>query len=141
MLAGWLGNKRAWVILCITAWASVTAMFGLTHEFSFQLVGLGTIAGFFVTGFFGWLPKFLPELYPTRIRATGQGFAYNIGRVLTGAGVLIAGGLVNLFHGDYRPAAMTIASVYLLGLVIIAFAPDTRGKMISDEEDQASAAH
>jgi len=87
----------------------------------------------FVTAYFGWLPKYLPELFPTHIRATGQGFAYNIGRVLTGLGVLGAGLLAQFFDGDYRRAAMTMATVYLLGLIVIWFAPDTGGKMKQDE--------
>jgi hypothetical protein len=96
---------------------------------------LAMVAGLFVTAYFGWLPKYLPELFPTHIRATGQGFAYNIGRVLTGVGVLGAGFLAQFFHGDYRKAAMTMASVYLVGFVVIYFAPDTGGRMRADEKE------
>lgn len=137
LLAGWIGNKRSWCILCVGAWISVVALFGLNTRFGIQLVLMGVIAGLFVTGFFGWLPKYLPELYPTRIRATGQGFCYNIGRVLTGLGVIVAGSMVSLFGGDYRWAAMSIATIYLLGLVVIVFAPDTGGKMQAEEKGGA----
>jgi hypothetical protein len=53
--------------------------------------------------------------------------------VLTGLGVLGAGYLAQMFNGDYRRAAMTMASVYLVGLIVIWFAPDTGGKMKQDE--------
>jgi len=129
VVAGWLGNRKSWCLLCVAAWASVMALFGLTTHFEWRVAALGAVAGVFVTAFFGWLPKFLPELYPTRIRATGQGFSYNIGRVLTGFGVLGTGVLVSLFGGDYAKAVMTMGTVYLLGLVVIAFAPDTGGRM------------
>lgn len=133
VLAGWLGNKRSWRILCVATWVSVMALFGLTHQFDFRVGLMAMVAGLFVTAYFGWLPKYLPELFPTRIRATGQGFAYNIGRILTGFGVLGAGMIAQFFQGDYRRAAMTIATVYLLGLIVILFAPDTGGRMKADE--------
>ncbi len=133
VLAGWLGNKKSWCLLCVATWVSVIALFGLTRHFDMRVGLLAMVAGLFVTGYFGWLPKYLPELFPTRIRAAGQGFCYNAGRVLTGIGVLGAGVLAQLFHGDYRIAAMTIATVYLLGLIVILFAPDTGGRMQADE--------
>ena len=133
VLAGWLGNKRSWCLLCIATWISVMALFGLTTQFDVKVGIMAMIAGLFVTAYFGWLPKYLPELFPTHIRATGQGFAYNVGRVLTGFGVLGAGLLAQFFQGDYRRAAMTMATVYLLGLIVIAFAPDTGGRMREDD--------
>jgi SHS family sialic acid transporter-like MFS transporter len=133
VLAGWLGNKRSWCILCVATWLSVMALFGLTTQFDVRVGVMAMVAGLFVTAYFGWLPKYLPELFPTHIRATGQGFAYNIGRVLTGFGVLGAGMLAQFFGGDYRRAAMTMATVYLLGLIVIYFAPDTGGKMRADD--------
>ena len=138
VLAGWLGNRKSWVLLCATAWVSVCALFLMAHSFDMRLCLMGAVAGFFVTAFFGWLPKYLPELYPTRIRATGQGFSYNIGRVLAGVGVLGTGAMVNFFHGDYRKGAMVMATVYLVGLVVIWFAPDTGGKMLADDAETST---
>lgn len=137
VLAGWLGNKKSWLLLCGATWISVMALFGLTKEFSMSVGIMAMVAGLFVTAFFGWLPKYLPELFPTHIRATGQGFAYNIGRVLTGFGVLGAGWLAQAFDGDYRRAAMTMCSVYLLGFIIIWFAPETGGRMREDVKPTA----
>jgi MFS family permease len=139
LLAGWLGNKTSYRLLCITAWASVVALFGLNDQFGWQMVWMGAFAGLFVTAFFGWLPKFLPELFPTRIRATGQGFTFNFGRIFAGVGVLGTGLLTRGFGGDYQKATMAMATVYLLGLIVIQFAPETGGRMLSDEEDEAAA--
>jgi len=132
VLAGLLGNRRSYVLLCLMAWITVLAVFGFNDTFDVRLVAMAMVAAFFVTAFFGWLPKFLPELYPTRIRASGQGFSFNIGRILAGLGVLGTGSLVAAFHGDYRKGVMVTASVYLVGLVVICFAPHTGGKMRED---------
>jgi predicted MFS family arabinose efflux permease len=139
LLAGWLGNKTSYRLLCITAWASVVALFGLNDQFGWRVVWMGAFAGLFVTAFFGWLPKFLPELFPTRIRATGQGFTFNFGRIFAGVGVLGTGLLTRGFGGDYQKATMAMATIYLLGLIVIQFAPETGGRMLSDEEDEAPA--
>jgi predicted MFS family arabinose efflux permease len=138
LLAGWMGNKRSWRLLCVATWISVMALFGLTRQFDLRVCILAFVAGVFVTAFFGWLPKYLPELFPTRIRASGQGFSFNVGRILTGFGVLGGGALAQAFHGDYRLAAMTVATVYLLGLIVILFAPDTGGRLRADEVDAKS---
>ena len=83
LLAGWFGNRRSYALLCVTAWGSVLALFGITQEYRLETVLLAVVAGIFVTAFFGWLPKYLPELYPTHIRASGQGFSFNIGQRLS----------------------------------------------------------
>jgi SHS family sialic acid transporter-like MFS transporter len=77
------------------------------------------------TLFFGWLPLYLPELFPTRVRATGAGVAYNAGRVASAVGVLVAGGMMSLFDGDYAKVGSVTAWVYALGMAIVPFAPDT----------------
>ena len=80
----------------------------LARHNSHQVAGAGINVGIFrshkshrFTLFFGWLPLYLPEMFPTPLRATGTGVAYNSGRFLTAGGVLIAGKLIEAFHGDY----------------------------------------
>ncbi|MDX9755435.1 MAG: MFS transporter, partial [bacterium] len=131
------GNKRSWIFLCIVTWASVFSLFYFNTEFNYQMLFMASLAGIFVTAYFGWLPKYLSELFPTRIRGVGQGFSFNFGRIITGFGVLGAGWLTqNIFDGDYRRTMMVMCSIYLTGLVLIIFAPDTGMKMVSDEEDE-----
>jgi MFS family permease len=91
------------------------------------------LSGFFTASFYGWLPLYLPELFPTRVRATGQGFSYNIGRVIAAGGALYMSHLLkNVFHGDYAQAGAVISLIYLAGLVVIWFAPETRGKPLPE---------
>jgi SHS family sialic acid transporter-like MFS transporter len=137
LIAGWMGNRRSWRVLCAASWLSVYILLSTSDRFEMKMAWMAGGAALFVTSFFGWLPKFLPELYPTRIRATGQGFAYNIGRVLTGFGALATGFIVSLFDGDFRSGMIAMATIYLLGIFVVSFAPDTGGRLLSDEEDEA----
>jgi hypothetical protein len=105
------------------------------------LLGFGTaflivvgLAGFFTASFYGWLPLYLPELFPTRVRATGQGFGYNFGRILAAVGPLSMGFLMSdrVFRGSYAQAGATISLIYLAGLVVIWLAPETRGQPLPE---------
>ena len=64
--------------------------------------------GLVATLFFGWLPLYLPELFPVRIRATGAGVAMNIGRFVTAGGVLAAGSLVAFSTATFPPWARRV---------------------------------
>jgi MFS family permease len=81
--------------------------------------------GFISTIFFGWLPLYLPELFPTHARAAGAGVSFNFGRILTGLGVLATGAITKWFHEDYGRAGSVTMLVYALGMLVILFAPDT----------------
>src|SRR4029079_5205723 len=91
------------------------------------------VVGFISTIFFGWLPLYLPELFPTAARATGPGVSFNFGRILTAIGVLGTGSLTAAFGGDYAAAGRVTSLVYALGMVVILFAPDTTGRRLREE--------
>ena len=78
-----------------------------------------------------WMSAWLPELYPTRTRATGIGFVFNAPRLIAWVGPLIAGTLIAHFSG-YGNAALVVSSIYLLGLATAPFLPETRGKPLMD---------
>ena len=89
------------------------------------------LLGFFNNGIFTGFPIYLPELYPTRIRATGAGFCFNAGRVLASIGPFLTGFLVTSL-GSFGRAASAIALIYLVGLIVLLFAPETRGRPLPD---------
>jgi hypothetical protein len=80
---------------------------------------------FVATLFFGWLPLYLPEMFPTAVRASGTGIAYNTGRFATAAGVFAAGALFTALDGSYAAVGAVCGLVYLLGVGAIAMVPDT----------------
>ena len=83
--------------------------------------------------FYGWLPLYLPEIFPTYIRATGQGFSFNLGRIIAAVGALQLGSLMkNVFNNEYPVPCSIMASIYVVGLVVIWLAPETRGKPLPE---------
>jgi hypothetical protein len=87
--------------------------------------------GFFNNGIFSGFAIYLPELYPTAIRATGAGFCFNAGRALASAGPFLTGYLVRQL-GTFGRAASAVALIYLVGLAILVFAPETKGRPLPD---------
>ena len=73
--------------------------------------------------YYGWLPLFLPELFPTRARSTGAGISFNTGRVVAAAVVLSTGLLVQLFGGDYALIGVWSGLIYVVGMGLIWLAP------------------
>lgn len=108
------------------------SLFGGLQHYDARFLATCGVAGLFTAAFYGWLPLYLPELFPTRVRATGQGLSYNFGRILAAAGALQMGQLVALLGGNYARAGATITLVYALGLVLIWLAPETKGKPLPD---------
>jgi len=99
----------------------------LTPRTYAQVLLLLPLLGFFNNGIFSGFPIYLPELYPTRIRATGAGFCFNIGRVLAASGPFATGYLVMVL-GSFGRAASAVAAIYVIGLLILPFAPETKGQ-------------
>jgi MFS family permease len=105
-------------------------LFLWTHSLRLLLF-VAAIVGFFGSGQLTWLAAWLPELYPTRMRATAVGFIFNAPRLLAAGGTLMAGTLIVSF-GGYGNAAMIVATIYILGLIVGPFLPETRGKPLPE---------
>ena len=99
----------------------------LTPRTYIEVLLLLPFLGFFNNGIFSGFAIYLPELYPTRIRATGAGFCFNIGRLLASVGPFVTGYLVAAL-GSFSLAVCVVAMIYLLGLLILPFAPETKGQ-------------
>jgi MFS transporter, SHS family, sialic acid transporter len=125
-LAAWLGRRRSYAWISFGAVILTWAMFLLTAPLRAEFHAVVFAQGLVSTLFFGWLALYLPELFPTHVRATGSGLAYNAGRFATAVGVLLAGLLFSALGGDYSRVGTVCALVYVLGFVVIWFAPDTR---------------
>jgi MFS family permease len=127
-LADWLGRRGAFLVTLLGSAAALPATFLLPSAYSTAIVLL-PVLGFFTNGIFSGFPIYLPEIFPTRMRATGAGFCFNAGRVLAAGGPFLTGFLVARF-GTFARAASSIALIYLLGTVVLLFARETKGKVI-----------
>lgn len=129
-LADRIGRRPVFALMCAGSLTMVPLTFFAPHSYAHVLLLL-PLLGLFSNGIFSGFPIYLPELYPTRLRATGAGFCFNAGRLLASAGPLLTGFLVATFGGFGR-AASAIAIVYLLGLFILIFAPETKGRPLPE---------
>lgn len=137
VVGGRLGRRPVYFGLCTLSLISCQFMFRTVHAYNLEYVVLAATVGGITAAFYGWLPLYLPELFPTRIRATGQGLSFNFGRVLAAAGAVNMGLLVNALggdatKGDYGPAGAWITLIYALGMILIWFAPETKGKPLPE---------
>jgi MFS family permease len=141
LLGGWLGRRITYFGLCIASFLSLIYMYKANDAYGAKLLISAFAAGGITAAFYGWFPLYLPELFPTSIRATSQGFAYNFGRVLSAIGTLQTATLIGYFaaslpteqKADATPnAGATLAGIYLVGLFIIWLGPETKGQPLPD---------
>ncbi|MEA3213267.1 MAG: hypothetical protein QOE70_6324 [Chthoniobacter sp.] len=98
---------------------------------------LGVFAGFAI---------YLPELFPSRLRSTGVSFCYNLGRFAAAAGSFFSSILTKEVYAGYAPplpyrySAMTMCVIFLVGIVTLLFAPETRGQPLPEERGETDVA-
>lgn len=131
-VASWLGRRLSYALISAATVTMTVAMFQLTAPLRPGFHAIVFAQGLVATLFFGWLALYLPELFPTRVRATGSGLAYNSGRFATALGVLAAGFLFAALGGDYPRVGTLCAMIYALGLVVVWWAPDTKERDLSE---------
>ncbi len=132
LIGGKIGRRPAFFLLCLSSLVTCGFLYrsGLAYGLTFQIAMF--LAGTTTAAFYGWFPLFLPELFPTRARATGQGVCFNTGRIFAAFGAVLGGQLVGYFDGDYARMGAVITLVYVLGLVLIWFVPETKGKPLPE---------
>ena len=118
------GRKRSY--LTYLALAAVFVLAYTSTRNVWVLFALGPITAFFATGFFSGFGAVTAEIYPTAVRATAQGFTYNIGRVASAFAPAVAGSVART-HG--YPAALAIAAAaFVAAMFFWIFIPETRGR-------------
>jgi MFS family permease len=140
-VAAAMGRKKAFALTLTCAMIATAATF---HFFSSpSQLWLFFVMGFFLFSIFAVYAIYLPELFPTHLRSTGTSFCYNVGRFVAAVGPPMLGWLKTEVYQNspepMRPAAITMCAVFLLGLAVLPFLPETKGQPLP--EDERGAAH
>ncbi|MBM3835888.1 MAG: MFS transporter [Verrucomicrobia bacterium] len=132
-----IGRRPAFAIAFVLAMFSTAFGFWFLKDFS-DIFWMTPIMGFCQFALFAGYAIYFPELFPTHLRSTGVSFCYNVGRFLAALGPLTLGLLTSKVFKDYpeplRYAGLTLCGVFLIGLITLPFAPETRGKGLPDDE-------
>jgi MFS family permease len=132
VLASLLGRRLSYFLISLGALAVSSYIFSHLDPLHPHFHVFAFLLGFVGITYFGWLPLFLPELFPTRVRATGAGISFNTGRVLAAVVVLSAGVLLDQFSGDYARVGFWSGTIYGLGMVVIWFVPRRAAGRLED---------
>src|SRR6266446_608810 len=125
-LADALGRKAVTILYVVAAFLSVPLTFVWADGLPVMVLA-AALSGAFVTGQYTWMAAWLPELFPTRVRATAAGFVFNMPRLIAWLGPIISGWIIaNL--GGFSHAAVVIALVYIVSFSAALFLPETKGK-------------
>lgn len=142
LIADKLGRRVTFTILCGASLACSLGFFQMNVPFLGNTIPQSLIISAFLLGgitasFYGFFPLYFPELFPTSVRATGQGFCFNFGRLIAAVGALQLGNLILLFSNDKATIVQSAANaysalscIYLVGMVLVWFAPETKGKSL-----------
>src|SRR5262249_28197113 len=129
------GRKSAFAIAFVLAMLSTGFVFWQIHD-PIDVFWMMPLMGFCQLSLFGGYAIYFPELFPTHLRSTGTSFCYNVGRLVAAAGPSALGLLTSEVFGHksepMRYAGVTMCGVFLLGLLVLPFAPETKGKPLPE---------
>ncbi len=129
------GRIPAFAVSFVMAFFATVMVFGYLTEFS-QIFWMIPIMGFSQLALFGGYAIYFPELFPTHLRSTGTSFCYNVGRFVAASGPVVLGTLTNYVFVGYpepmRYAGVCMSSIFIIGLLALPFAPETKGKPLPE---------
>ncbi|MBM4020373.1 MAG: MFS transporter, partial [Planctomycetes bacterium] len=156
ILTGIIGRRPTFVLSLLLGLATVIGVFGFMTQPS-QIWWMCPLLGFSTLMVFGGYSIYFPELFPTRLRATGVGFCYNVARYVAAAAPFALGLLATAYaappgsgraaqglseltllgslgsvDNPFRYACITVACIYVIGLFVLPFAPETKDKPLPE---------
>ncbi len=156
LMAGIVGRRPAFALSYLIGLVMIVVVFGFMNEPN-QIWWMIPMLGFATLMVFGGYAIYFPELYPTRLRSTGVGFCYNVARYLAALAPIMLAPLARLFAAPegseraaaklsnltilsslggvdtpFRYAAIVLSSVFIIGLLTLPFAPETKGKPLPE---------
>jgi MFS family permease len=131
VIAEWLGRKRAFIVYHVGGLAMGLVLFSTYRDWSdAALLGLLPLFGFWTLGMHAGYAIYFPELFPTRLRSLGSGFCFNCARLTTSV-MLVVNGALRDAGVSFETAGLGLSLLFLLGLIIIPFGPETKGSALA----------
>lgn len=131
------GRKPAFALSYVLAIGSTAFTFWFLNDF-YDVFWMIPLMGCCQLMLFGGYAIYFPELFPTRLRSTGTSFCYNVGRFVAAIGPFTMGYLINDVFGSqgqimaWRYTGVSMCSFFLVGLLALPFAPETKGKPLPE---------
>ncbi|MCC2656071.1 MAG: transporter [Panacagrimonas sp.] len=129
--AKYLGRKKMFTMYWISSAIAMFLTFGIDWPGQIRLY-FYFLVGLSVFGVFGSFTYYLPELFPTRLRGTGAGFCYNVGRVIAAAGPFMVGYVATQGTNSAVSVLFYVGFVPLVGLLVMPWVIETRGRPLMD---------
>lgn len=130
-LAEWFGRKRAFALMHVAALAIVPITCYVPQTYA-QMLAILPVYGFFTLGIHAGYAVYFPELFPNHLRATGSGFCFNGGRLFSAVFLWLSAVLKAQPNVDLRLAVTLLSSLFVGGLVLLVFLPETKGRALPE---------
>ena len=130
-LAEWLGRRGAFLVMHVGSLLIVPVTCYLPQTYT-QMLWVLPVFGFFTVGMHAGYAVYFPELFPDRLRATGTGVCFNGGRLLAAPILLLSASLKARPSTDLRLAVTQLSGLFLAGLVLLLFLPETKGRPLPE---------
>jgi len=129
-IADLFGRRRTFILFMVAA-AIIVPIYGQMARSPLVLMLLGPLFGYVAHGYFSMFGGFIAELFPTEVRATGQGTSYNLGRLAGAVAPYVIGALATLPGVGIGLAMATTSAFFLAAAVIILALPDHSGEPLA----------
>jgi MFS family permease len=132
-----IGRRPTFAIAFVLAMLSTAMVFWFLNDLS-QIFWMIPIMGVCQLSLFAGYAIYFPELFPTHLRSTGTSFCYNVGRFVAASGPTVLGLLTSKVYAGYpepmRYAGVTMCLIFVLGLLVLPFAPETQGEPLPTDD-------
>jgi MFS family permease len=128
-----LGRRGTFLFFHIGGMAATLLLFkGISHPSDALLYVALPIFGYLTLGMHAGYAIYFPELFPTRVRGTGGGFCFNVGRILAAPILFLSGWMQKDWGFTLENAAALLSMLFLVGIVALLFAPETKGQELPE---------